>query len=73
MLGGILLLLLLLIALVFYHTGKPIALQLSDLRGQYRTALTAWLQGQAELRIVVDVNEFCNRLDTIEYYWQHRQ
>ncbi|MCX2959969.1 MAG: cysteine/glutathione ABC transporter ATP-binding protein/permease CydC, partial [Serratia symbiotica] len=68
-LGGILLLLLLLLLLVppaFYHTGKPIGGQLTDLRGQYRTELTAWLQGQAELRIFGGVNEFRNRLNAIE-------
>lgn len=68
--GGILLLLLLLVPTAFYHTGKPIGGQLTDLRGQYRTELTAWLQGQAELRIFGSVNEFRNRLNAIEYHWQ---
>lgn len=72
-LGGILLLLLLLVPPAFYHTGKPIGGQLTDLRGQYRTELTAWLQGQAELRIFGGVNEFRNRLNAIEYHWQRYQ
>lgn len=64
-LGGILLLL---VPPVFYHTGKPIGGQLTDLRGQYRAELTTWLQGQAELRIFGGVNEFRNRLNAIEYH-----
>ena len=45
-LGGILLLLLLLVPPVFYRAGKPIGGQLTALRGQYRTDLTAGCRGR---------------------------
>lgn len=72
-LGGILLLLLLLVPPVFYRAGKPIGGQLTTLRGQYRTDLTAWLQGQAELVVFGAVDSFRAALDTTEQHWQRRQ
>lgn len=72
-LGGILLLLLLLVPPVFYRAGKPIGGQLTALRGQYRTDLTAWLHGQAELVVFGAVNEFRSALNATEQHWQRRQ
>ncbi|MEB2529432.1 hypothetical protein, partial [Kocuria rosea] len=72
-LGGILLLLLLLVPPVFYCAGKPIGGQLTALRGQYRTDLTAWLQGQAELVVFGAVNDFRQTLNATEQRWQRRQ
>lgn len=72
-LGGILLLLLLLVPPLFYSAGKPIGSELTALRSQYRTGLTAWLQGQAELVVFGTVNDFRHTLDQIEQRWQRRQ
>ncbi|CAI0699873.1 heme ABC transporter ATP-binding protein/permease CydC [Serratia entomophila] len=72
-LGGILLLLLVLVPPVFYRAGKPIGGQLTALRGQYRTDLTVWLQGQAELVVFGAVNEFRSALNATERQWQRRQ
>lgn len=72
-LGAILLLLLLLIPPVFYRAGKPIGAELTALRGQYRTDLAAWLQGQAEL-VVFGAAESCRAvLNATEQRWQQRQ
>ncbi|QHA85869.1 cysteine/glutathione ABC transporter ATP-binding protein/permease CydC [Serratia rhizosphaerae] len=72
-LGGILLLLLLLVPPLFYSAGKPIGSELTVLRSQYRTGLTAWLQGQAELVVFGAVNDFRHALDQVEQRWQRRQ
>lgn len=72
-LGGILLLLLLLVPPLFYSAGKPIGSEPTALRSQYRTGLTAWLQGQAELVVFGAVNDFRHALDQIEQRWQRRQ
>ncbi|VEI72256.1 heme ABC transporter ATP-binding protein/permease CydC [Serratia rubidaea] len=72
-LGGILLLLLVLVPPLFYTAGKPIGGELTALRSQYRTGLTAWLQGQAELVVFGAVNDFRRTLDRTEQRWQRRQ
>ncbi|AHG21941.1 amino acid ABC transporter permease [Chania multitudinisentens RB-25] len=72
-LGGILLLLLLLIPPVFYHAGKPIGGELTALRSQYRTELTFWLQGQAELVVFGALDRFRAALTATEHHWQRRQ
>ncbi|MFI8417751.1 heme ABC transporter ATP-binding protein/permease CydC [Serratia sp. NPDC078593] len=72
-LGGILLLLLLLVPPVFYYAGKPIGGELTALRSHYRTDLTAWLQGQAELVVFGAVNRYRAALVTTEQHWQRRQ
>ncbi|HEI8865590.1 TPA: cysteine/glutathione ABC transporter ATP-binding protein/permease CydC [Serratia odorifera] len=73
MLGGILLLLLLLVPPLFYRLGKPIGGELTALRSQYRTDLTAWLQGQAELVVFGAVQRFRTALSATERHWQRRQ
>ncbi|EFE93570.1 heme ABC transporter ATP-binding protein/permease CydC [Serratia odorifera] len=72
-LGSILLLLLLLVPPLFYRLGKPIGGELTALRSQYRTDLTAWLQGQAELVVFGAVQRFRAALTTTERHWQRRQ
>lgn len=52
-LGGIMLLTLFLMPPLFYRAGKSTGQNLTHLRGQYRQQLTARLQGQAELTILV--------------------
>lgn len=72
-LGGILLLLLLAVPPVFYRAGKPIGEELTLLRSQYRTDLTAWLQGQAELVVFGALDGFRHKLNATEQRWQSRQ
>lgn len=72
-LGAILLLLLLLIPPIFYRAGKPIGAELTALRGQYRTDLAAWLQGQAELVVFGAAESFRAVLNATEQRWQQRQ
>jgi ATP-binding cassette subfamily C protein CydC len=72
-LGGILLLLLVLIPPVFYRAGQPIGKELTLLRSQYRTDLTAWLQGQAELVVFGALDGFRQRINATEQRWQRRQ
>lgn len=50
-LGGFMTFLLFALPVIFYYAGKPIGVQLTTLRAQYRTLLTSALQGQAELTI----------------------
>lgn len=72
-LGGILLLLLVFIPPVFYRAGKPIGEELALLRSQYRTGLTGWLQGQAELVVFGALDGFRQKLNATEQRWQRRQ
>ncbi|CAM4132173.1 heme ABC transporter ATP-binding protein/permease CydC [Serratia silvae] len=72
-LGGILLLLLLAVPPIFYRAGKPIGEELTLLRSQYRTDLTAWLQGQAELVVFGALDGFRHKLSATEQRWQSRQ
>lgn len=72
-LGTILLLLLVVIPPVFYRAGKPIGAELTLLRSQYRTDLTSWLQGQAELVVFGALNDFRHKLNATEQRWQRRQ
>lgn len=41
---------------LFYRAGKTTGENLTRLRGEYRQQLTAWLQGQAELTLLVPAN-----------------
>ncbi|HHH0264751.1 TPA: cysteine/glutathione ABC transporter ATP-binding protein/permease CydC [Yersinia enterocolitica] len=72
-LGAILLGLLLLVPLIFYRAGKPIGHDLTDLRGLYRSQLTSWLQGQAELLVFGALHRFRTSLEEIEQRWMIRQ
>lgn len=44
--------------LIFYRAGKPIGSDLTDLRARYRSQLTSWLQGQAELLVLAHYSVF---------------
>ncbi|OWF81038.1 cysteine/glutathione ABC transporter ATP-binding protein/permease CydC [Yersinia rohdei] len=72
-LGAILLGLLLLVPLIFYRAGAPIGHDLTDLRGRYRSQLTSWLQGQAELLVFGALHRFRISLEDIEQRWMRRQ
>jgi len=72
-LGGILLLLLLLIPPIFYFAGRPAGTELTALRAEYRSELTAWLQGQGELVVFGAQPTQRQQLDSIEQRWQQRQ
>lgn len=72
-LGGIMLALVCSVPWVFYLAGKPIGGQLTALRGDYRTQLTSWLQGQAELSVFGALPRFRQQLDDIETRWIDQQ
>lgn len=72
-LGGLMLLTLLLLPPLFYRAGRPAGEALTQLRGQYRTQLTAWLQGQAELKLYGTEAHYRKALDDTEARWQRAQ
>ncbi|RAW95125.1 MULTISPECIES: heme ABC transporter ATP-binding protein/permease CydC [unclassified Photorhabdus] len=72
-LGGIMLALLILLPSVFYNAGKSVGHNLTILRGQYRTQLTAALQGQAELMVFGAAGRFRKSMADIESRWLRRQ
>ncbi len=72
-LGGIMLLTLLLLPPMFYRAGKPAGEAMTVLRGQYRSQLTRWLQGQAELTVYGSEPAYRAQLDQTERHWQHAQ
>jgi len=72
-LGAIMLALMLLLPVIFYRAGKPAGRALTALRSDYRTQLTAWLQGQAELVVFGAQPQFRQQLDDIERRWMLRQ
>lgn len=75
-LGALMLLTLLLLPPVFYRAGLPVGADLTRLRGQYRSGLTRWLQGQAELSLYGAEPRFRASLDATEQQWlaaQQRQ
>lgn len=72
-LGMIMLVLLAALPLIFYRAGHPIGQELTALRSDYRTLLTAWLQGQAELVVFGAHNRFRQAMTDIENRWMARQ
>ena len=72
-LGGIMLLLMLLLPMVFYRAGQPIGRELTELRGTYRTQLNAWLQGQSELAVFGAQARFRQTMNQTESRWISRQ
>lgn len=72
-LGGIMLLTLFLLPPLFYRAGKPTGEKLTLLRGQYREALTGWLQGQAELSIFGATGRYREAMTRIEQRWHDAQ
>lgn len=72
-LGATMLLLLALLPPVFYRAGKPIGTHLTLLRSRYRTQLTTWLQGQAELTVFGAQTDFRHQLADTEQAWLTQQ
>ncbi len=72
-LGFILTILVLVTPVIFYYSGNPIGISLTQLKGQYRTELTAWLQGQAELAIFNALARFRLQLNNTETKWLNTQ
>lgn len=72
-LGGLMLLTLLLLPPLFYRAGRSAGIALTTLRGQYRSQLTDWLQGQAELSVYGAANHFRRELDETERRWLSAQ
>ncbi|KGT94163.1 amino acid ABC transporter permease [Erwinia typographi] len=72
-LGGIMLLTLLVLPPLFYRAGRPAGIAMASLRGQYRSQLTEWLQGQAELALYGAAKLFHTELDQTELRWLSAQ
>lgn len=72
-LAALMLLTLLLLPPLFYRAGLPVGTDLTRLRAEYRSGLTRWLQGQAELTIYGAAGRFRRHLDAIERQWLHVQ
>ena len=72
-LGGVMLLTLFIMPPVFYRAGKTTGQNLTQLRGQYRQQLTAWLQGQAELTIFGASDRYRAQMETTELQWHEAQ
>lgn len=75
-LGGLMLLTLVALPPLFYRAGLPVGADLTRLRGEYRSGLMRWLQGQAELSLYGAAQRFRDAMDATEQAWlsaQHRQ
>ncbi|MEX0534132.1 cysteine/glutathione ABC transporter ATP-binding protein/permease CydC [Raoultella terrigena] len=72
-LGGIMLLTVLILPPLFYRAGKPAGECITQMRGQYRQLLTAWLQGQAELMLFNASDRYREQLEKTEQRWQDGQ
>lgn len=72
-LGGIMLVTLLVLPPLFYRAGKPAGESITQMRGQYRQQLTAWLQGQAELMLFSASDLYRKQLEKTEQRWQDAQ
>ncbi len=72
-LGGIMLLLLIGLPILFYHAGKPVGAALTSLRADYRTQLVGWIRANAELAIYGALGHFRDQLEEKERQWQQQQ
>jgi len=72
-LGGLMLATLLVLPPLFYRAGRPAGLAITALRGEYRSKLTDWLQGHAELSVFGAEPAFRRDLDQTEKRWQAAQ
>nr|WP_278991000.1 cysteine/glutathione ABC transporter ATP-binding protein/permease CydC [Plesiomonas shigelloides] len=72
-LGGIMLALLLILPVIFYHAGKPIGRDITAQRSRYRVQLVEWLQANAELVLFGALRRVREQLDATERQWQLRQ
>lgn len=68
-LAALMLLTLLLLPPLFYRAGLPVGADLTRLRSQYRSGLTRWLQGQAELSLYGAADRFRSDIDAVERQW----
>ncbi|MGF6561831.1 heme ABC transporter ATP-binding protein/permease CydC [Erwinia aphidicola] len=72
-LGGLMLLTLVALPPLFYRAGLPVGADLTRLRGEYRSGLTRWLQGQAELSLYGAAQRFRDAMDSTEQAWLSAQ
>ncbi len=72
-LGGLMLLTLVALPPLFYRAGLPVGADLTRLRGEYRSGLTRWLQGQAELSLYGAAQRFRDAMDATERAWLSAQ
>ena len=72
-LGGLMLLTLVALPPLFYRAGLPVGADLTRLRGEYRSGLTRWLQGQAELSLYGAIGAFRLGMDATEQAWLQAQ
>lgn len=72
-LGGLMLLTLVALPPLFYRAGLPVGADLTRLRGEYRSGLTRWLQGQAELSLYGAAQRFRDAIDATEQAWLSAQ
>ncbi|MGL4268177.1 MAG: heme ABC transporter ATP-binding protein/permease CydC [Plesiomonas sp.] len=72
-LGGIMLALLLILPVIFYHAGKPVGRDITAQRSRYRVQLVEWLQANAELVLFGALRRVREQLDATERQWQQRQ
>lgn len=72
-LGGLMLLTLVALPPLFYRAGLPVGADLTRLRGEYRSGLTRWLQGQAELSLYGAAQRFRDAMDATEQAWLSAQ
>ncbi|MEI2680621.1 heme ABC transporter ATP-binding protein/permease CydC [Erwinia aphidicola] len=72
-LGGLMLLTLVALPPLFYRAGLPVGADLTRLRGEYRSGLTRWLQGQAELSLYDAAQRFRDAMDATEQAWLSAQ
>jgi len=72
-LGGLMLLTLVALPPLFYRAGLPVGADLTRLRGEYRSGLTRWLQGQAELSLYGAAQRFRAAMDGTEQAWLSAQ
>ncbi|CDG21878.1 ATP-binding/permease protein CydC [Xenorhabdus poinarii G6] len=71
--GGIMLGLLLILPVGFYHAGKSCGREITHQRGLYRTLLISALQGQAELSVFGALKRFRQSLTDVENNWLTKQ
>lgn len=69
----ILLATILVIPIIFYHSGKLLGLKLTEQKSEYRQALVSYLQGQTELNLFHAKTDYRQQLDQIEQYWLTNQ
>ncbi|QUG76480.1 cysteine/glutathione ABC transporter ATP-binding protein/permease CydC [Erwinia sp. E602] len=72
-LAGLMLFTLLVLPPLFYRAGLPVGQDLTRLRGNYRSGLTRWLQGQAELTLYGAAATYRAELDDTERQWLNTQ